>query len=539
MVDILLVQPPIADFYHTAKRTLPIGLASMAAAVRNAGFSVAILDALATGKSRIIDLPDALGYLQAYYGRADSSPFGLFHRFRHYGYSLAHIGQQIQASGAFLVGVSSLFTAYSEMALAVARLAKTRLPGCTVVLGGHHPTALPGQVMAEPAVDLAIRGEGEVALPALASALRSGERLESVPGIVFRRPDGALHISQPALCPTIDRLPVPAFDLIRRRFYQRAGRDSIVVTASRGCPLACSYCATGAGSWMAYRKRPVAAVIEEIRAAADGREVGFVDFEDENLSFDRRWFLDLLEGLGEVFGDASPELRAMNGLFPPTLSKRVVQVMQRNGFKALNLSLGSADGPQLARFNRSDVRPAFDRALVYARQAGLSAVGYMIVGAPDQDPLVSVDDLLFLARRRVLAGVSVFYPAPGSADYRRCRELNLLPGSFAAMRASALPIDQRTSRTDAVTLLRLGRLLNFVKSWKADGLALPAPQPIGNRIDPNLDRRQVGGKLLAAFLSDGRIRGVDRDGAVYEHLVSTGLAQRFLNGLRSGPVVAC
>jgi hypothetical protein len=35
MVDILLIQPPIADFYHTAKRTIPYGLASIAAAVSN------------------------------------------------------------------------------------------------------------------------------------------------------------------------------------------------------------------------------------------------------------------------------------------------------------------------------------------------------------------------------------------------------------------------------------------------------------------------------------------------------------------------
>ena len=537
MVDILLIQPPIADYYHTPKRTIPYGLASIAAAVALKGFSVDILDAMATGKSRIIALPEALEHLTPFYGRADRSPFALFHHYRHFGYSLEHIGRQVKASGAFLVGIAALFTAYSDMALAVARVVKASLPHCTVVLGGHHPTVLPAAVMAEPAVDLVIRGEGEAGLPLLASALRDGGDLADVPGIVLRNADGSLHVGQPVLCRDLDRLPVPAFELIRRDFYQRSGRDGIVTVAGRGCPLACSYCATGAASWMGFRQRSVSAVLREIRAASAGRRVGLIDFEDENLTVDQRWFLELLEGIRGCFNESPPELRAMNGLFPPTLTPVVVQAMKISGFKVLNLSLGSADSGQLRRFNRPDVRAAFDQALGCARREGLAAVGYIIVGAPDQDPLTSVDDLLFLACRRVLAGVSVFYPAPGSADYVRCRARNLLPNTYAGMRSTALPIDQRTSRRDAATLLRLGRILNFIKHLNAIGVPVPLPAPVKEWLDPALDRRKVGLILLAGFFRDGGIRGVDPDGRVYSHAVSDRLCCRFLDGLRADPVL--
>jgi radical SAM superfamily enzyme YgiQ (UPF0313 family) len=531
MVDILLIQPPIADYYLTTKRTLPYGLASIAATLELAGFSVAILDALATTRSRVVNAPAEMDDLQAYYGRADRSPFALFHHYRHFGYSLEHIGNQAESSGAFIVGIASLFTAYSDMALAVARVVKARLPHATVVLGGHHPTVLPETVMAEPAVDLVLRGEGEACLPALATALKTGADLATVPGVVFRRGDGDLHVSAPAVCRDPDALPTPAYALIRRKFYRRFKKESLVVVAGRGCPLSCSYCATGAGSWLGYRKRCVAAVLAEIRAASAGRTVGFIDFEDENLSMDRGWFLELLDGIGAIFGASRPELRAMNGLFPPTLNPAVVRAMRRAGFSALNLSLGSADAEQLKRFNRPDVRDAFDRALDDARNEGLSAVGYIIVGAPDQDPRTSVEDLLFLARRRVLAGVSVFYPAPGSLDYARCQAMGLLPSRPARLRATALPIDQKTSRTDAVTLLRLGRLLNFIKSLAAADRPLPQPAPVAAHLDPFADRQWLGVQLLAAFLCDGGIRGVAPDGQVYDHRVSSDLCRYFLAGL--------
>jgi hypothetical protein len=102
------------------------------------------------------------------------------------------------------------------------------------------------------------------------------------------------------------------------------------------------------------------------------------------------------------------------------------------------------------------------------------------------------------------------------------------------MRATALPIDQRTTRTDSITLLRLGRILNFMKHLATTGVPVPQPVPVDNHLDPHQDRQQVGLKLLAAFLWDGGIRGLDPDGTVYDHRVSAHLCQRFLEGLPGG-----
>ena len=66
MPDILLIQPPVRDFYLTAKRTIPYGLTCIASALMDSGFSVAILDGLATSKSRVCKLPDEMSYLHPY-----------------------------------------------------------------------------------------------------------------------------------------------------------------------------------------------------------------------------------------------------------------------------------------------------------------------------------------------------------------------------------------------------------------------------------------------------------------------------------------
>jgi radical SAM superfamily enzyme YgiQ (UPF0313 family) len=532
MTDVLLVQPPIRDFYLTAKRTIPYGLASIAAAVAARGFSVEILDALAASKNRPVALPPEMADLKEFYGRPDVSPFALFHRFRHFGSSFDTIGRRARESGAWLVGVSSLFTPYAEEALAAAAAIKTRHPGCTIVMGGHHPTAMPEHVLASPSVDFVLRGEGEASLPLLAEGLRGHRPLDDIPGIAFRRADGGLHVNPPAAMASPDRFPQPALERVDRSRYLRNGRGSAVVVASRGCPLRCSYCSVGGSPWLPYRLLPVPQVAAEIETAVVRHGVGFIDFEDENLSLDRGWFLELLQEIRQRFGERALELRAMNGLFPPTLDETVVAAMAGAGFKALNLSLGSTHAEQLRRFHRADVRAAFDRALDLAEGHRLTAVGYIIVGAPRQSAEASVDDLLFLAERRVLAGVSVFYPAPGSPDYELCRQLDLLPGFLGRLRSSALPIEHSTRRIDSATLLRLGRILNFMKHLLDRGLPLPAPRPPDADVLAPGDRIDTGRRLLSWFLADGCIRGLTPDGVVYDHRSDRRLCDRFLNGLR-------
>src|SRR5210317_1343196 len=134
MPQILLIQPPIRDFYLTAKRTIPYGLACIAPALIKSGFSVKILDALATSKSRACDLPREMGYLRKYYGQPDRSAFALFHQFRHFGHSFEHIGKMVKESGAFLVGISSLFTPYLQEALKTAETVKACHPDCKIVV---------------------------------------------------------------------------------------------------------------------------------------------------------------------------------------------------------------------------------------------------------------------------------------------------------------------------------------------------------------------------------------------------------------------
>ncbi len=528
MTDILLIQPPIRDFYLTSKRTIPYGLACIAASLEIAGFSVEIFDGLATSKSHKLQIPEEMSYLNEYFGKEDISPFALFNSFKHFGYSFEHIGKEAAKTGAFLVGISSLFTPYAEYALMTAEAVKTYSPDCKIVLGGHHPTALYNSVMENCAVDFVIRGEGEESMPLLAAAIKENKIFDLVPGIVFRKKDGNLHVNKPALIGNLDKQPLPAINLLKHSFYKRGKMASAVITASRGCPMKCSYCSLGGLSYQKYRQRSVESVIRELDNNIVQNQAAFIDFEDENLSLDKKCFTELLHEIKSRYSESGLELRAMNGLLPTSLDEEMVCLMKESGFKTLNLSLGSSSSEQLNKFNRPDVREAFDRVLLFAEIYDLKTVGYIIAGAPFQRPEDSVSDLLYLAERRVLAGVSVFYPSPGSSDFELCKKLEILPGKYSLMRSSAFPVSHTTDRAQAVTILRLGRILNYMKFLIESGYNIPEPAPFIEKEIKYNDRIETGIELLSYFLFDGKIRGVNKEGSVYENNICAKAAGLFV-----------
>lgn len=533
---ILLVQPPIEEFYLTSKRTIPYGLASICASLEAKGYSTQILDGLATGKSKSIAYPNGFSYLFAYYGREDISFFSLFHQFKHFGYSYEHIGTRVRDLKPFLVGISSLFTAYCDQALETARVIKKFYPQAYIVMGGHHPTHFPEAVLGCRAVDFVLRGEGEDSLGILCDALKNKTDLDKVPGIGLRD-KGKMILQPPVWIKDLNQLPLPALDRINQSYYQRNKKAAITMVSSRGCPMPCSYCSVSStASHGRFRQRDVTDVLREIKEQASRLDIGFIDFEDENLALEKKWILALLSGINKIFKGNPPELRAMNGLYPPSLDREVMTAMQGAGFKTINLSLGSFSKDQLMRFKRPDVRKAHDRALALAQDLGLTCVSYVIAAAPGQSASSSLEDLLCLAQRRTLVGLSIFYPAPGSLDYAVCQEKGLLPKRFSLMRSTALPLDDTTKRLEAVTLLRLARILNFIKTRIDTHGNLPLGKACASDVLYG-NRDFISHKLVQYFLEDGIIRGVDKKGNLYAHRTDADLCQKFIKEIKGLPLM--
>ncbi len=171
------------------------------------------------------------------------------------------------------VAISS-FSAQIKEAYALAD--RYRAEGTTVILGGLHVTACPGEAAQH--ADCVVIGEGEPVWPRVVEDLRQGrlQPLYDARGETF----------------DLARSPMPRFDLLEPERYNR-----ITVQTTRGCPFNCEFCAASIRLNPKYRVKPVERVIAEIRRIKSVWSHPFIEFADDNSFVNRPHAKRLLRAL--------------------------------------------------------------------------------------------------------------------------------------------------------------------------------------------------------------------------------------------------
>ena len=478
-MKILLIQPPVQDFYQTSIRTQPIGLAYLAASLKRNGHEVEILDCQ-TGKKKSIPIPSELSYLKDFYPFNDRSPFKLYTGYYHFGMGWKEIGQKIKDSKADVFGISSSFTPYHREALEIAQIIKEWDRKKIVVMGGAHVSVDPEEVLKSPFVDYVVLGEGENRFVLLLEQLEKGtvKGIEGIDGIGYR-PDGKIRINPlQTFIKDLDSLPYPERELLELGRYRMRKKRSTMIVTSRGCPHGCAYCSTHLVMGTSFRIRTPEAILKEMRECQKQYGIQIFDIEDDNFTFDQERAKRLMSLVIENFGEENLpaagrlELSAMNGISFASLDGELLKLMKRAGFHTINLSFVSVDPLTKERMKRPKTTTEFDKILEEVEQVGLNVIAYAILGMPGQTIEEMVDTLIYLMGKKVLIGPSIYYPTPGTPLFERCKTEGILPVHLSQWRSSAFPIETKEfSRIDLVTLFRLVRTINFIKG-KIDGKEL-------------------------------------------------------------------
>jgi len=532
-VKILLIQPPIQEFYQTSIRTQPIGLAYLAASLKIQGHEVEILDCQ-TEKKKSIPIPSELSYLKDFYPFNDRSPFKLYTGYYHFGMEWEEIAQKIKDSKADVFGISSSFTPYHKEALEIARIIKNWDRRKIVAMGGAHVSCDPEGVLRSPFVDFAVLGEGEVRFPSLLEQIGKGKlgNIEKIDGIGYgkvgttRNRDGEIKINPiQDFIRDLDSLPWPARELLDLDRYRIGKKRSTVIITSRGCPHGCTYCSAHLVMGSFFRGRTPEAVLKEMVECRKEYGIQIFDIEDDNFTFELERAKRLMNLIIENFGEGGIKLSAMNGVSFASLDEELLRLMKRAGFHTINLSFVSIDSSMKERMRRPQSTAEFDKILENAEQGGLNVVAYAILGMPGQTIGEMVDTLIYLMGKRVLIGPSIFYPTRGALLFERCEKEDILPPHLSQWRSSAFPIETKEfNRLDLLTLFRLARVINFVK---------------GKMDEKELEEGLTWRELLLVLKGKRRLKDkvevedeVARDGPTWIDLVSLLFSEKSFFGLK-------
>ncbi|MHB0913915.1 MAG: B12-binding domain-containing radical SAM protein [Armatimonadota bacterium] len=270
-----------------------------------------------------------------------------------------------------------------------------RAKGIYVVMGGLHPTSLPGECARH--ADTVFAGPGEDTWPAFLADFRNGR-----PGRVYRSAERTL-IGQPP----------PRRDLIKRNMYLVP--NSLVV--SRGCPHSCDFCYKE--SFYRGGKSFYTMAVDDALAEIDRLSGRHLYFLDDNLFADPRFAADLFDGMrgmGRVWQGAG----TVQSVFTPGLMEKAVA----SGLRSLFVGFETLDAANLRESGKyHNLARDYNAAVRRLHDLGVMVNGSFVFGLDRDDAETPRRTVEWAVGQGIeTATFHILTPYPGTALHRRLAE---------------------------------------------------------------------------------------------------------------------
>lgn len=244
-----------------------------------------------------------------------------------------------------------------------------------IVLGGAGYSVFPESSLAYLGADMGIQGEGEVAFPALLALMEQGADLSGVSGLYLR---GLGLQGKRKFARNLDVLPFPDAEL----WTPPTDKEQdlwMPVQTRRGCPMNCSYCSTSCIEGRIIRKRTPKMVVDSI-----GRyvEKGFrrFFFTDNIFNIPLTYTRELCRTLAERELDIL--WRCI--LYPGRMDETLVKEMVKAGCTEVSLGFESGSERMLRLMNKKFTPEDIRRASDMLADHGIHQMGFLLLGGPGE-----------------------------------------------------------------------------------------------------------------------------------------------------------
>ncbi len=409
MLDCLLVFPPISideRYAHgvgdVGGHMPPLGLATLAAVLKEEGFSAGILDAPVLGLS------------------------------------MEGVLEKIAELRPMVVGFSSLTPTFNRT-LFLAEKLRERFPEIVLVVGGHHATILPEEVMKKGVFDVLVYGEGEKTFTELLSELKRDkkiiekkEKLKKIDGIYFLSGEKIVKTKPRELIEDLDKLPFPARELLPMEKYlplpnQYKRKPVANMVLIRGCPYNCTYCSSHSMFGRKIRARSPFKAVEEMKRIIKEFGIKEISFWDDTLTANKKWLHELCDLMIKEKLDLTWSCYGRVN----TVDKGLLDKMKEAG--CWNIFYGIESGSQklLDIINKRTNPEQIRKAVKLTKEAGIEARGSFMLALPGETPELAEKTIDFAVELDVdYAQFCITTPFPGTQLYEDAKKYGKLIEDF-------------------------------------------------------------------------------------------------------------
>ncbi len=406
---ILLIFPPSTSLASWEPMvTTPMGIAYLASSVREAGYEVACLDAVAEAHYQETMVNDQI------------SRFGL---------TFEEIMARVEKEKPDLVGLSCIFSNQWPSIREISRRVKSLDPDLPVICGGAHPTFLPEMCMNDAPVDFILKGESEVTFVELLNALKTGSSYKEIDGLAWRDGEAVRSNPKTGYIQDLDSIPFPAHDLLNPDKYEKAALPMgyefihprhVPIVTSRGCPCKCTFCSSTHLWGNRYRVRSAENVLAEMDWLVERFKIRELKIQDDNLTIDRKRARTIFEEMARR--PWRLHWNTPNGIATWTLDKEMLRLMKASGCFQITMAVESGNQEVLSKLIKKPLKLDKVREVNQAaRDLGISRNAYFIIGFPGETMSQIKDSTSFARELKLdLWAIFIYNPLPGSELFQEC-----------------------------------------------------------------------------------------------------------------------
>ena len=456
-----VIVPPIQDFYFTQHRFSALGAQIVANLLARSGLQAEVYNfPLMNPRGTAKELPEPLAYLRPLLIDGETGRLSFFTTFRHFGPPVEQCVQMIESFKPDMCFLSVFAFCYADGAIELSEAIRKKNASIRIVVGGGGACAYPHYFLKRASVDFVLTGEAEASLNRFMKELEAPfPDFAKVPNLMWKEA-GAIRASPLVSVPSEEEIEVC---LVKSAETSR--RITFSTSLSRGCPKQCSFCSSHLVFGKSFRTAPAERINDallhlSIDHTALKKQI-VINFEDDNLLADESFLKSVIASFQKHIPGV--EFIAENGIDYSFITPELCDWLIENGMRKFNLSLASLDPEILSKRRRFLHLERFEKIQERLSQKGIPNVTYFICGFKEDSIGTVANNLLYLANKETLIGISMYYPVPGLPGNCDLSAFDHLP-SLLCLGSVAFPWNNSLSTETMITAFRLSRYINLLKN---------------------------------------------------------------------------
>jgi radical SAM superfamily enzyme YgiQ (UPF0313 family) len=284
-----------------------------------------------------------------------------------------------------LIGISVMFTHEWPMARKTIELLRQAHQSAWIVAGGEHVTAAPEFCLEDcPEIDACVCGEGEQAMLDIAAYCTD-------------------RIVRRARIRDIDSIPGPEWTVFPIEPYLDNGLGfgvnrgrSMPILATRGCPYECTFCSSPQMWTTKWQARRPEFVLDEMEDAIRRYRVTNFDFYDLTAIIKRDWIIEFSKKV--IARNIQCTWQLPSGTRSEALDRDALDVMSAAGCRDVSYAPESGSEATLKRIKKKVFLPRMLDSMKAAVSTGMDVKANIIIGFPEDTHRDILKTFLFILR---------------------------------------------------------------------------------------------------------------------------------------------